>query len=102
MEKEQEREKSKAEKTLRVFWKDVKYFLKSKTPNLTDIARFMYNVRDEIIPADLQDAEKKVPYILKESFIILISFIVLVFSVLHRCFHVFAAVHLKSSHIEFV
>ena len=68
MEAEEEKIKLKAEKELRIFWKDVKYFLKSKTPNLTDVARFMYNVRDEIIPADLQDSEIKVSSYYKSKF----------------------------------
>ena len=60
LEKEAEKAKLRSEKELRVFWKDIKYHLKSSTPNLHDVARFSYTVNESMIPENLQNDEHKV------------------------------------------
>ena len=43
-----------------MFWKDIKYHLKSSAPNLHDVARFSYTVNESMIPENLQNDEHKV------------------------------------------
>lgn len=41
-----------------MFWKDIKYHLKS--PTLQDVARFSYTVNESMIPENLHNEEHKV------------------------------------------
>ena len=70
--------KNKLQKELKQFWKDLNPVLQ-KQPSLHDIARKDYEVKELLIPEDLEDQEQKVRICRngKNGFCITCTFVVL-------------------------